>query len=90
VDTTKVRVLTQEILALPEGEREQLAQQVLPILLTTRAGLEAIDEAVRTLSDPELDAIVERARSRRCDLSGPAVAEVIDAALRSARASRRS
>ena len=42
------------------------------------------------LSDQELDAIVERARSRRRDLSEAAVAEVIDEALRSVRASRRS
>jgi hypothetical protein len=90
VDITKVKALTQEILALPEGERQQLAQEVLPILLTTRAGLEGIDEALRALSDRELDAIVERARSRRRDLSEAAVAEVIDEALRSARASRRS
>ena len=89
MDTTKVKALTQEILALPEGERQQLAQEVLPILLTTRAGLEGIDEALRSLSDQELDAIVERARSR-CDLPETAVAEVIDEALRSARASRRS
>jgi hypothetical protein len=90
VDTTKVKALTQEILALPEGERQQLAQQVLPILLSTRAGLEGIDEALGALSDQELDAIVARARSRRRDLSEAAVAEVIDEALRSARASRRS
>lgn len=38
----------------------------------------------------ELDAIVERARSRGRDRSEAAVAEVIDEALRSARASRRS
>ena len=90
VDITKVKALTQEILALPEGERQQLAQEVLPILLATRAGLEGIDEALRALSDRELDAIVERARSRRRDLSEAAVAEVIEEALRSARASRRS
>jgi hypothetical protein len=71
-------------------ERQQLAQEVLPILLTTRAGLEGIDEALRSLSDQELDAIVERARSRRRDLPEAAVAEVIDEALRAARASRRS
>jgi hypothetical protein len=90
VDTNKVKALTKEILALPEGERQQLALEVLPILLTTRAGLEGIDQALRTLSDQELDAIVERARSRRRDLTDPEVAAVIDEALRSARASRRS
>jgi hypothetical protein len=90
MDTARIKALTQQILALPEGERQQLALEVLPILLTTRAGLEGIDEALRTLSDQELDAIVERARSRRRDLAEAAVAAVIDEALRSARASRRS
>jgi hypothetical protein len=89
MDTSRVKALTQEILALPEGERQQLAVEILPILLTTRAGLEGIDEALRTLSDQELDAIVERARSRR-DLTEAAIAAVIDEALRSGRASRRS
>ena len=90
MDTARIKALTQQILALPEGERQQLALEVLPVLLTTRAGLEGIDEALRTLSDQELDAIVERARSRRHDMSETAVATVIDEALRSARASRRS
>jgi hypothetical protein len=90
VDTTRVKALTQEILALPEGERQQLTLGVLPILLATRAGLEGIDEALRTLSDQELDAIVERARSRRLDLPEAPIAEVIAEALRTARASRRS
>lgn len=62
--------------------------EVLPVLLTTRAGLEGIDEALRALSDQELDAIVERARSRRRDLMDATGAVVIDEALRSARASR--
>jgi hypothetical protein len=90
MDTARIKALTQQILALPEGERQQLALEVLPVLLTTRAGLEGIDEALRTLSDQELDAIVERARSRRRDLTDATVAAVIDEALRSARASRRS
>ena len=90
MDTAKIKALTQEILALPEGEKQQLALEVLPVLLTTRAGLEGIDEALRALSDQELDAIVERVRTRRRDLSEAVVAEVIDEALRSARASRRS
>jgi hypothetical protein len=89
VDTTKVKALTQEILALSEDERQQLARQVLPILLTTRAGLEGINEALRTLSDQDLDTIVERARHRTRDLSSAALAEVIEEALRAARASRR-
>lgn len=90
MDTTKIKALAQDILALSEGERQQLAQEVLPCLLTTRAGLESIDEALRALPDEDLDAIVERARSRRRDLPEAAIAEVIDEALCAARASRRS
>jgi hypothetical protein len=30
MDTTRVKALTKEILALPEGERQQLAQEGLP------------------------------------------------------------
>ena len=90
MDTSRVKAMTQEILALTEGERQQLAVEVLPILLATRAGLEGIDEALRALFDEELDAIVERARSRPRDLTEAGVAEVIDEALRSARASNRS
>ncbi len=40
MDTARIKALTQQILALPEGERQQLALEVLPILLTTRAGSE--------------------------------------------------
>ena len=90
MDTTKIKALAQDILALSEGERQQLAQEILPCLLTTRAGLESIDETLRALPDEDLDAIVERARGRRHDLSEAAIAEVIDEALRAARASRRS
>jgi hypothetical protein len=52
--------------------------------------LEGIDEALRALYDQEVDAIVERARGRGRDQSEAAIAEVIDKALRSARASPRS
>ena len=64
MDKSKVKALTQEILALPEAEREQLAEEVLPVLLTTRPGLAGIDHALQALSDQELDALIERARSR--------------------------
>jgi hypothetical protein len=84
------RVDNNKVKAPPRGERQQLAQEVLPILLTTRAGLEGIDEVLRALFDVELDAIVKRARSRPRDLTEAGVAEVIDEALRSARASHRS
>jgi hypothetical protein len=32
VDNNKVKALTQEVMALPGGERQQLAQEVLTIL----------------------------------------------------------
>ena len=90
MDKAKVKALTEEIIALPEGEREQLAQEILPLLLGTRAGLEGIDQALQTLSDKELDTLVERARSRGRDLPEAFVATVIGEALRAARASSRS
>ena len=90
MDKAKVRALTDEIIALPEGEREQLAQEILPLLLGTRAGLEGVDRALQALSDKELDALVERARSRGRDLPEAFVATVIGEALRAARASSRS
>lgn len=90
MDATRVKALTEEILALPELEREQLAQAVLPALLTTPVGVAGIDQALRALSDAELDALVERARSRSRDLTDAAVAEVIGEALRAVRTPRRS
>jgi len=82
---SKVKALTQEILALPDAERQQLAEEVLPLLLTTRAGLAGIDEALQALSDEELDALVERARRRGQDPRDATVAAVIGEALRAVR-----
>lgn len=45
--TRKVQSLIAEIRALPEAERQELAHEVLPWLLTTRAGLEEIDRSLR-------------------------------------------
>lgn len=90
MDKGKVKALTQEIKALPERERQELAREVLPLLLTTSAGLRGIDEALQALSDGELDALVERARSRGRHLSDAMIASVIGEALRAARASSRS
>lgn len=87
---SKVKALTQEILALPEAERQQLAEEILPVLLTTRPGLAGIDQALQSLSDEELDALVERARSRGRDLPDATVAAVIGEALRAVRAQSRS
>ena len=90
MDESKVKTLKQEILGLPEGERQQLAQEVLPLLLTTRAGIESIDRVLGSLSDEELDALVERARRRSQGLSEDAIAAVIGEALRAVRAQSRS
>ena len=90
MNTAKVKSLTQAILALPDEERQELAQQVLDVLLTTRSGLEEIDRALEGLSDEELDALVERARRRAHDLPEATVAAVIGEALRAARVQNRS
>jgi hypothetical protein len=89
MDTARVRLLAQEILALPDPERQELAREVLPALLGTRAGLEEIDEALRQLSDDELLALVERARRRASDLSEDEIAAIIAEGLRAARAQGR-
>lgn len=89
MDESKVKTLTRQIMALPEAERQQLAREILPLILTTRPGLEGIDQALQALSDEELDALVERARTRR-DLTETSVATVIVEALRAARAQSRS
>ena len=90
MDTSRVRSLAKEILALPEAERQVLAREVLPTLLGTRAGLEEIDEALRDLSDDELRALVERARRRASDLAEDEVAAIIAEGLHAARAQGRS
>ena len=87
--TSKVRLLADEILALSEDDRQALARKVLPALLSTRAGLEEIDAALRELSDEELRALVERARQRASDLSEDEVAAIIAEGLRAARAQGR-
>jgi hypothetical protein len=86
METARVRSLAREILALSEPERQELAREVLPVLLTTRAGLAEIDSSLRDLSDDELRALVERARQRASDLSEDEVAAIIAEGLRAARA----
>jgi hypothetical protein len=83
--TPKIRVLVDAILALTEAERQEPAREILPSLLGTRAGLEHIDEALRGLSDDELDALVMRARRRASILSEHDVAAIIAEGLRAAR-----
>ncbi|MGH9460388.1 MAG: hypothetical protein ACRD1X_04170 [Vicinamibacteria bacterium] len=83
------RALAQEILALSEPERQELAREVSPVLLATRAGIADIDASLRDLSDDELRALVERARQRASDLSEDEVAAIIAAGLRAASADRR-
>ena len=89
METARVRSLAREIQALPEAERQELAREVLPLLLTTRAGLEEIDVALRDLSDDELRALIERARQHASDLSEDEVAAIIAEGLRAARAQGR-
>jgi hypothetical protein len=90
MSTTRVQTLTDEILALPDPERAQFAEAVLPHLLTTPAGLAGVDEALGVLSDTELETLVERARERGRDLPETTVAEVIGEVLCAVRAPRRS
>lgn len=90
MDQSRVKALTEEILALPEAERHKLAEEILPMLLTTRPGLAGIDQALQSLSDEELDALVERARSRGQDLPEATVTAVIGEALRAVRPQSRS
>ena len=87
---TKVQSLIAEIEALSEAERQALAHEVLPLLLTTRAGLEEIARSLEALSDEALDAVIERARQRAGPLGDEAVAAIIDEALRAVRAHGRS
>ena len=86
----KVQSLVTEIEALSEAERQELAHEVLPLLLTTRAGLEEIDRSLEAVSDEELDAIIERARQRAGTLGDDAVAAIIAEAVRAVRAQSRS
>ena len=87
---TRVQSLIAEIEALSEIERQALAQEVLPLLLSTRAGLEEIDRSLEGLSDEELDALIERARQRAGTLGDEAVTVIIDEAIRAVRAHGRS
>ncbi len=89
MDEARLKALKQEILDLPEGEQQQIAQELLPLLLTTRAGVQSIDRVLQGLSDQELDALVERARRRSQDVPEETVAAVIGEALRAVRAQSR-
>ena len=87
---TKVQSLIAEIAALSDAERQTLAHEVLPLLLSTRAGLQEIDRSLEALSDEELDAVIERARQRAGGLGDEAVTVIIDEAIRAVRAQGRS
>jgi hypothetical protein len=90
MDTARVRSLAREILALSESERQELAREILPALLGTRAGLAEIDAALHDLPDDELRTLVERARRRASDLAEDEVTAIIAEGLRAARAQGRS
>ena len=87
--TRKLQSLIDEIRALSEAERQELAHEVLPWLLSTRAGLEELDRSLAVLSDEELDAVIERARQRAGTLGDEAGAAIIDEAVRAVRAQGR-
>ena len=85
----RVESLADEILALPEPERDALARAVLPALLATPAGIAGLDDALARLSDSELEALVERARDRGRSLTDDTVTAILDEALRAVRGARR-
>ena len=90
MEDATVKSLKQAILDLPADQQQQLAEEVLPLLLTTRAGVKGIDQVLQALSGEELDDLVERARTRAKDLSEDTIAAVIGEALRAVRAQSRS
>jgi len=85
-----VKSLKQAILDLPADQQQQLAEEILPLLLTTRAGVKGIDHVLRALSDEEVDTLVERARTRAKDIPEDTIAAVIGEALRAVRTQSRS
>jgi len=85
-----VKSLKQAILDLPADQQQQLAEEILPLLLTTRAGVKGIDHVLQALSDEEVDTLVERARTRAKDIPEDTIAAVIGEALRAVRAQSRS
>jgi hypothetical protein len=85
-----VESLKRAILDLPADKRQQLAEELLPLLLTTPTGVKGIDQVLQTLSDEEIDALVERARTRAKDTSEDTIVAVIGEALRAVRAQSRS
>jgi len=47
MDGLKVKALKQAILDLPVELQQELAEEILPLLLTTRAGIKGIDRVFR-------------------------------------------
>lgn len=88
--TPKIQSLIHDIQTLSDAERQELAHEVLPWLLTTRAGLKEIDSSLEALSDEEVDALIERARQRAGALGDDTVAAIIGEAVRAVRAQGRS
>ena len=90
MEDATVKGLKQAILDLPAEQQQQLAEELLPLLLTTRAGFKGIDQVLQTLTDEEVDALVERARTRAKDIPEDVITTVIGEALRAVRAQSRS
>jgi hypothetical protein len=87
---SKIQSLVAEIESLSQADRQTLAREVLPLLLSTRAGLREIDGALDGLSDADLDVVIERARQRVGARGDETVTAIIDEAIRAARARSRS
>ena len=81
MDKERVRALADKIRALPEPERETLAEAILPALPMTAAGLRAHDPVTDTPSDAPCDALIDRERRRRPPVPDAAVAAVLIEAL---------
>jgi gluconate kinase len=96
VETLTVEQLIQHIQRLPDAEKFQLAEQLLPILLRRELrsnelrGTEEVFFYLEKLSDSELDAIVEQVRERNKHFKEEEVTDAIFEALQEVRASSRA
>lgn len=90
MERVTVEGLKRAVLGLPGDQRQQLAEELLPLVLTTPAAVNGIDQVLQTLSDEEIDALVERTRARAKDIPEDTIAAVISEALRAVRAQSRT
>ncbi|MBI4536844.1 MAG: hypothetical protein HY712_02675 [candidate division NC10 bacterium] len=60
MEDARVNSIKQAILDLPAEQQQELAEEILPLLLTTQAAVRGTDPVVQALSDEEVDALVEQ------------------------------